>query len=47
MRIVRIILIIVGLAATICCLYMGKFALAAFNFAAALMNFHFLFEEWR
>jgi uncharacterized membrane protein YuzA (DUF378 family) len=46
-KIVRIVLIIIGIAATICCLYMGKYALAAFNFAVALMNFHYLFEEWR
>lgn len=47
MKIVRIILIIIGIAATICCLCLGKMALACFNFMAAMMNLHFLFEDWR
>lgn len=45
MRIVRIILIIVGLAATVSCIIMGKFGLASFNLAVAFMNWHFLNEE--
>ena len=45
MRTVRIILIIVGFAATVSCVIMGKFGLACFNLVAAFLNWHFLNEE--
>lgn len=45
MRTVRIILIIVGLAATVSCIIMGKFGLASFILVAAFLNRHFLDEE--
>lgn len=45
MRTVRIIFIIVGFAAAVSCMIMGKFGLASFNLVAAFLNWHFLNEE--
>lgn len=45
MKTIRIILFLIGIAATICCLLLGKYALAAFNGAVAMINLYLSFEE--
>ena len=45
MRIVRIILIIIGLASTLAAVIVGKYGLAGFNLVVAFMNYYFLIEE--
>ena len=47
MIIIRIILIIAGIAVTISCLCLGKFVLACFDLLVVMMNLYFLFEACR